>query len=443
MANMAKTIFITSFHPLISRNILSTKLIAKLTDKNVRVIVLGPSKKKVFFERELAGSGAVFEGVDAVLDRRDNFLRYLALSAVNTNSLRIKRMTEMKGSGSRLAGVVGNGSFGYKLARFANGLLTPKNTFTALFEKYQPDLVFSADIQNEYDVRLTAEAMSKGIRALGMVRSWDNLGCKGTFRIIPEKILFNNELLRREAVKKHGVPEDKTEVIGIPHYDAYVSGARSPRDEFFKNLGLDPKKKTLLFTPNGDRYLKNNTVDRDVLDIINKNLSAEWQILVRLPPMDKVSYLDETIPNKRVVVDRPQTEYATLKNNEISKEADGHLADSLYWSDLVVSGPSTICIDAALFDKPIILAGFDGYEDRPYKEGVLRFYDYDHWKPVLNSGGVPLAKNVSEFQNLLIKYAENPGLNREARGKMLLEQCQFTDGQSTERLFNLINNLLT
>lgn len=438
MTEAVKIVFITSFHPLIYRNILSTSLLDKLKAENYRVVVLGPVKKKIFFERELASSGAIFEGVEINLNWRDNFLRYLALSAVNTNSLRIKRMTEMEGSGSWLTGVVGSNSVGYMLARYANALLVPRSTFAGLFEKYRPDIVFSTDIQNEYDVRLMADAKSKGIKTLGMIRSWDNLGCKGTLRIVPDTLIVNNDLLKREAVQKHGVPENKIKVVGIPHYDTYISRPKTNKEEFCGKLGLDPKKKILLFAPTGDRYLKNNTIDRDILDIVNKNLGKEWQILVRLPPTDKVSYLEEMISDKRVVVDRPKTEYATLKKNELSKEADEHLANSLYWSDVVVSGPSTICIDAAFFDKPVILAGFDGYGKRHYNEGLLRYYDYDQWKSVLSSGGAPLARSVDEFRVLLQKNCTEPGINRPARRNMILDQCQFIDGASTERLAGII-----
>ena len=50
----------------------------------------------------------------------------------------------------------------------------------------------------------------------------------------------------------------------------------------------------------------------------------------------------------------------TFKDRDLSHKDDVRLADSLYYSDVVISGPSTIMIDGAVFNKPIILINFDG-----------------------------------------------------------------------------------
>ena len=47
-----KTILITSFHPLISRNILFSPVLDLLRASGVRVVVIGRTKKKEFFKKE-------------------------------------------------------------------------------------------------------------------------------------------------------------------------------------------------------------------------------------------------------------------------------------------------------------------------------------------------------------------------------------------------------
>ncbi len=437
-----KTIFITSFHPIISRNILATSLIDRLLEKGARVVILTFNKKKEFFEEEFSRERVIVEGAEKKLAWRDAFLRYLSLAALNTNSLAIKRKTEMRGSGSWLALLIGNQKWPRKLVRKLNLLLTPKNAFADLFNRYQPDLVFSTDVQNEFDARIIRESKSRNVLAVGMVRSWDNLAAKGLIRIVLDKLIVQNEFAKKSAVDLHGIPEEIIEIVGIPHYDLYLTGQRMERKEFFAKIGADPKKKLVIFAPTGDRYIKNNSVDRDILEILDKNLPPDCQILVRFPPTDTVSGLDVRKNEGRIIFDRPSTRFKTLKNTELSKVDDAHLADTLYWSDLVVSGPSTICVDAAFFDKPVILAGFDGYESRSYLQSVRRYFDYDHFQPILKSGGVKFAENPEELLKFANDYLDNPELDSAGRLRIVNEQCWRGGGQATERLANVLLSIL-
>src|SRR3990167_350851 len=140
-----KTIFISSFHPLISRNILSTPLIGKLTDEGgMRVVVIAPFKKKSFFEMELAGSDAVLEFVNTRLQLRDKLLRYLSLAALDSRSLKIKRSSKMRTT-SAFFGKIAANSFGLRLTRYLCARFSPGEFFDDLLGKYAPLLIFSTD----------------------------------------------------------------------------------------------------------------------------------------------------------------------------------------------------------------------------------------------------------------------------------------------------------
>ncbi|MBI4992211.1 MAG: CDP-glycerol glycerophosphotransferase family protein [Candidatus Harrisonbacteria bacterium] len=436
------TIFITSFQSLISRNILGTPLLSFLKSNNVQVVLLVPQKKKDFFEEEFREFEVVVESIDTKLQWQDKFLRYLFLTALKTRTLDIKRETEMKGSGKWLKVIIRNSSIGRKMLRWLNAILTPRNTFKDSFQKYNPDLVFSTDAQNEIDVRLLLDAKRNGVSTIGMVRSWDNLTAKGVIRVIPDLLAVHNEILKEEAITLHGIPEERIKIIGIPHYDRYFQGSHSSREEFMKRIGANPQKKLILFAPTGDRYIGENTVDKEVLEILDKNIGEEYQILVRFPPADTVSGLDGRENNSRFIFDRPSRRFKVLKNTELTKEEDAHLVDSIYWSDLIIAGPSTLCVDAAVFNKPIVLVGFDGYEKRPYYQGIRRYYDYNHFDPILKSGGVKLAENAEALAKSVKAYLQNPFLDEQGRRAIVRQECWNTDGKATERLANSLISAL-
>lgn len=438
-----KTIFITSFHPLLSRNILGTPILDKLLAReDIRIVLVVPEPKKLFFYKEFDQPRVFIAGVSRNLTGRDGFFRYLTLALLKTTALDIKRRTELRGQGLWLSRLLGGNQIAQRFARWLDQRLMNQAFYADLFESYSPDLVFAADIQNEYDVRLVHEAKARGIPVVGMVRSWDNLAAKGLIRAWPDLLLANNDIVKADAVRLNRFPEEKVLVVGVPHYDCYLSEKRSGREDFFRRIGGDPQKRLILYVPTGDRYISSgHQLDRDVIRMITANLPPDAQLLVRLPPMDEVN-LDGLPASNLVYFDRPHTRYFDIRNTELDRDADRHLADTLYHADLLIAGPSTMAVDAALFDKPIILIGFDGYANRPYYESILRYYDYEHWQPVFRSRGVRLARSLEELKKWISVYLNNPTLDAGYRRKMVEEQSFKLDGQSSQRVVEALAEYL-
>jgi len=418
------------------RNILATPVLDELLEKNVRVVVFAPEKTKFYFEWEFGSRGVIVESVSRAPTWQDRLFRYFSLAALNTRALAIKRKTELDGRGTWLAPILGRSRILRAFVRILERRLMPRNRFSDFFEKYQPTAVFVTDVQSANDVRLLHEAKARGIPAVGMVRSWDNLTSKGFIRVIPDMLLVNNDVVREEAVRLHDVPADRIRVVGIPHYDAYITNRRSSREEFFKRISGDPAKRLIVFAPTGDRYLAENTVDLDVVAILREYAPHDCQILVRLPPHDHVASLETLASDDRVIIERPAPPYATVnpRKVEFDFEMDRHLADTLAHASLVISGPSTIAIDAAVFDTPIILTAFDGFAARPYRESVRRYFDYEHHQPILASGGARVARTVAEFRQYLKEYLANPELDRAGRKKIVATECWRIDGRSSHRV---------
>ena len=436
-----KTIFITSFHILISRNILATEILPLLAKGDRQVVILCPRKKEEFFRKEFKQDGVIIESVAVNLNWRDFFLRFLSLAALRTKTLWLKRRTEMKGVGAVFSEIIPVFLANW-LTRRLSPFLTPRNRSQLLLEKYKPELIFATDVQNEYDVSLMDAARKRGIKIVGMVRSWDNLAAKGLIRIIPDVLLASNELVKREAVELHGVLAEKIQVVGLPHYDNYFQPPKFSREVLAEKLGLSASKKFVLFAPIGDRYLADNFVDKNVLILLDKILSADWEILVRLPPTDSVKEIESGNFSGRVKIYRPGGRFGSVKNTELTRADDDVLIASIRYADLIVAGPSTMVIDTAIFDKPVILIGFDGKENRPYLESVRHYYDYNHFQPIMKSGGAPLARNEEQFEKFIRAYLANPAIDRVGRRQIVELECQFTEGQSSQRVVKELEKFL-
>ena len=101
-----------------------------------------------------------------------------------------------------------------------------------------------------------------------------------------------------------------------------------------------------------------------------------------------------------------------------------------------------MCVDAALFDKPIILTAFDGMGERSYYESIRRYFDYNHWDAIKKSGGAYLAENKEAFVAKVKEYIGNPALDKECRRKLIEEQTWKLDGKACERVVEVIKLLI-
>lgn len=449
-----RTIFITAFNPFILRNILVGDALAILkADAENRIVVLVPDYKADFFRTEIGGDRVVIEGVKAqVVSRQDIFFRFLNSSMANTSTLLIHKKTQLeKGKNFLrfLASFILMKAFGRfrivrSLSRFADYLTINKRRFAECFASHQPSLVFATDIFNDDDVHLLAEAKARGIRTVGMVRSWDNFTTKGVFRIKPDTLIVHNEIIKQEALKCSGISEKEIFVSGIPQYDRYFSGKRMTRDEFFKKIGLDSEKKLILFSPFGKRFTDTDWQVMEILkEFIEKKLIPPAQVLVRFTPNDEVP-LSKFKPNQDFYLDKPghQFKEGVFRDQELNAADMEWLADSLANADVVVAGGASIGIDAAVFGKPAILIYFDGLEYRPYLQSVKRFIDYSHGKLVIDGGFLKPARSRDELLFSLNQYLGNPGLDSSLRKELVEKMCWKTDGQSGKRIGILLGGML-
>ena len=447
-----KTIFLTSFHPLISRNILMSGVVPLLSRDN-RVVILVPIAKADYFREQFSGPHIVIEGVNTELDKHNLRFRKIILACTPTRDLFIKKRVEWykdRKMFSYLVSVIPAILFGrikscIQFLRMLDYRTAPKARFRELFGRYHPNLVVSTDVQNEIDIAFLREAKELGIPTTGMVRSWDNLTSKGIIRFVPDHLVVHNEIIKAEAVHYSFIDTNIISVIGIPHYDRYKKAydasrdhraSESTRSAFLHSLHFDMNKKLILFAPFGDRYIRDNTLDNKILETLSE---FDANVLVRLPPTDTVNFNGFKTRNANVQFyeSGSSTWKGGKKINEISKADEENLIQSLSFADVVVTGQSTIALDAAAFDKPIVIAAFDE-EPRKYYDSVLRYFDYEYYRKFRERSGIRMAKSPQKLRELVSVSLEDSRADATVRARIREDQLYAFDGNASERLANIL-----
>jgi hypothetical protein len=221
----------------------------------------------------------------------------------------------------------------------------------------------------------------------------------------------------------------KVEVVGgylfdKLHYRSQQEGRESEsRERICRQLGLDSQKDiftfTTLDTPPREKFLSaHNTEDvseeifRPVVEAIRA--FPEKQLVVKLHPSESAE-----------VYHRVLTELSPAEK-QVTMVKNIDLYDLIDASEMIISVPSTVALEAIILDKPVIIIRLRKCEhDTVYK----RYPAPNVWR---KEDIVPTIKSVLEDTELQKRLAEQ-------RARFLSEEGEYlVDGKSTERIINLI-----
>jgi hypothetical protein len=307
---------------------------------------------------------------------------------------------------------------------------------TEWFDRYQPNLVFFTTLYARQHP-LEFGAQQHGIKTAAFVTSWDNPTSKGPFHVRPDRIIVWNELLREEVIQYHGYRPEQIYISGVPQFDIYTQRDRFlSREAFFKKLGLDPARKLITYTTGtqGTAPLDHEVVEQLYHSMRQGKLRHPCQLLVRLHPKDVAERYQHLHDKPDLVFQSPGRHGTTSDSWNPTREDMFGLAELMHYSDVVVNVASTITIDAACFDTPVVNIAYDGYTSKPYPISTLRYYDFEHYRRIVEAGGVRIARSNEETIRHIQSYLDDPTLETEGRRKIREQQCWKLDGQSGRRI---------
>ncbi|TSC84169.1 MAG: hypothetical protein G01um101417_325 [Parcubacteria group bacterium Gr01-1014_17] len=446
-----KTIFISILSGVEAKAILRTDILGTLLARgNIRVVLfVKNAARAAFYEKEFLHPRVCYEVIDAyafspintLFDFLKNFLVRTNTLALYRRLLLIDRKNVFVFVGGFLFSALLARPLFQRIARFLDASFVRDQIFYSVFERYRPSLVFLANLFDTVEVSMLREAKRRGIRSVGFVNSWDKIASKGFLRLVSDVVIAPNHIVKEEAIYYDNVPREKIFVSGVPQYDMYWSIENIlPREVFFQKMKMDPKKRLIIFGPIG-KTLSNS--DWEMIDTMHSLLQVhipETQMLARFQPNDFAG--DEAEFRKRpwLHVDVPGVRFGTGIGMDWDMTAAEllHLKNTLFHCALLVSYASSISIDAAVFDKPIINIGFEIRHGDPAWKQPTRRYATVHYQKALATGGIRLVKSEEELIEWIKKYLAHPQLDRKGRARLVHEQCVYTDGKTGKRIADFL-----
>ena len=450
---MKKTILIPIFQGVEAKNILRTGIFSGLRrHQDIRIVLLVSDQvKKEYFGAEFYGDNIIYEVVgfprQSFLER---FFSSLKKHLVWTETMDIKRRQLFRPDRPIryffewvLNRVLANRPT-RKVIRFLDRVLVRDDRSRYLFDRYEPELVFLAHLFGDEEISLLREARRRNVRSVGLINSWDKITSRGMVRLLPDKLVVHNELIKNDAIKYLDMSPDDVIVTGIPHFDNFVFSRPSSKNVFFKAIGADLNSRLLLFCPLGKSFSSLDVKYINLLLSIREKgfIPKDIQIIVRFPPNDDVE-LDGLKSGEGLIFERPGKRFGNERGLDwdMNSYDAQRLLDTLFYSSLVVCPPSSMSIDAAFFDKPVINICFE--EDDDAYGRINDYYEMTHYKKILDTRGVRLVYNQEDLIYWVNSYLERPEIDRAGRDSMVKQQCWKTDGKSGERVAVFVLKLLS
>lgn len=444
-----KTIFLSINRGLLARNILRTDAFRILRDhSDIRIVIFVPPGIPNYFRREFEAKGkVVLEEIHPFkygAFRRFIFLPFLqGLLFTDTTKIIYKY-------GSRQVKRLSTISYAFRhalytlLRRFASLKRAVRWVefhwykdahYDNYFNTYEPDLVFTPTIMSVADLALLKSAKRRGIHHVAMPKSWDHLD-KFLHPFVPECFIVHNRYLKDAAIKLQEYPPASVLISGHPQFDMYVEREHlMSREDFCRKLRLDPSRKLIMFGSAGVWTPQ----DEDVVEmlyqwIMEGSLRESCALLIRPHSADCHKKRFERFKGRPnlAVVDYRVTDYFP-DHWDPSEEEMVEFVNVLAHMDLNINSFSTLTLDAACFDKPVVNVAFD-IEKTPFKDSIIHMYERANYREVVESGAVRMAYSAEIFKAELDRYLEHPEYEQKERRVLRERLCGTLDGKAGDRI---------
>ena len=294
-------------------------------------------------------------------------------------------------------------------------------------------------VRDEYPYLLAAQALD--IPTLACILSFDNLSSRGVIPKFRHYAVWNRRMRQQLLQYYPEIDGARVHVTGTPQFDFHLSDAcRWTREVTLASLGLAPDQRYLVYAANAALF---TPTEPDLVRAFAKRCAESpelrrHQIVVRPHPLDDPARWRGLAESAgRIVVSAPWG-----GQGRVPLETDqARLVSTLLHADVCLNTASTMSLDAALLDTPVVCVGFAAAQGTLEDRFLMKAHYTEHYRPIVDSGGVPLATSMEQLLEQVGAYVRDRSRDRAQRVRLVAEECGPVDGRAAERIAALIAGL--
>jgi hypothetical protein len=397
------------------------------------------------FERQIRGRSFLRDVIHSAFAKRNeigsyDIFRRWRKRDYTARQLWRGRLVELLGTLAQPAAIF------FKLYEFYDNLCHFEYDLEPIRQQLQeiaPDLLLSTvNVEALFERPYVLAARDLGIPIVNAILSFDNLTSKPAHLLYDHYLVWSRRMKEQLLAFYPQVAERQVTITGTPQFDFH----RRPdflwtQQETLQHLGLPPDAQYFLYaggsqslTPAEPELVTELTrwMEKDEL------LSSYW-LVVRTHPLDDWNRWGATLSSSdRVVLSQawntePDEEGWALT----TPEDQARLVSTLAHAAGCLNIASTVTLDAAILDRPVIGIRFEDEDDAP-TDIIYEGYDTDHFRPLVESGGLQVAHSWSELLSLMHQAITEPGRDKKGRARMVAQECGAVDGHAAERVVDAL-----
>ncbi len=299
----------------------------------------------------------------------------------------------------------------------------------ARLSRERPTVVV-ANIQMQSVVPFIVGARRLGLPVVGHVASWDHTVGKGIVAPNLQRYVVQNDVMRDDLVRYHGIARERVVVTGWPQTDVFHRRrARADFEDVVRELELDPSRPLVLAmgnTPTNAPY-EQRFVERLVGWWEESGSRGRFSLLFRPHPRDRHWRERFAAAALRSGVAVQEPSFTDLET----------LALLLQHGDVVVSNAGTIRLDALVNDRPSVCVLYD--EGAPSGESwAMKNVSGDHYRRLMASDAFYRAERFEEVVDGIERALAGPGELSAERARVAREVVGEVDGHAADRVADAI-----
>src|SRR4051812_45133385 len=286
----------------------------------------------------------------------------------------------------------------------------------------RPAIVFS-NVQMQAAVPYIVAARRLPLPLVGYVASWDHTVGKGAISPHLDRYIVQNDMMRDDLVRYHGVDPARTVVTGWPQTDVFnIRRSREAHEEILRGYGLDPARPVVLVmgnTPTNAPY-EGRFVER--LVGWRESVQHAPQLLFRPHPRDR-----EWQTRFAAALRAPGTAVQEPSYTDFDV-----LATLLQHGDCVVANAGTILLDGLVNDRPSVCVLYDEGAP-PGQSWAAHNVVGKHYEELIASGAFLRAESFEEVVSGIERCLTDPDKLAVERRRVVHAVVGEVDGRASER----------
>lgn len=307
----------------------------------------------------------------------------------------------------------------------------------------RPDVIITTGPFQFEQPAIFSVAKKLKIPTIAYIPSWDNVSTKNRMVFNYDGYIVWNERMREELHEFYPRTKNaRVYVVGSPQFDVFHQERfHISREEFCASQSLDPTLPIIVYAIGSPNFLKERHGAKYIAARVAEGNLGHVQLLVRPHPIHDNAEMRELFDSygPRVHLQKTRNAGKALNSRTQDESEIIEWVNTFKHADVVVNLSSTVTIDAAKFDKPIVNLDFDpqpGQEDQQLIKDVN--HRWTHFKPIAESGGVWLVNDFDELEMAIKAYLQDPSIHHKQREWMVNYVCGYSDAKCGKRMAGAI-----